>query len=443
MRARSLGQQPATTTPLRLFIVSCIALVAMAMSSAIRGDIMGDFERLFALSKTDVGWISGAAFWGFGFSILLGGPLCDLLGMGALLRLAAIGHIGGAMATIAAPNFAVLFTATLVIGIANGLVEATINPLVATIYSNDKTRRLVALHAWFPGGIVIGGVLSFLFTQVGHYAPTLAPYTGWQAKMLLLLVPSVTYALLFAGERFPPTERAAAGVPFGDMFREILRPLFLVIWLCMWLTAATELGPGQWVSNIFNDVMKSSAQAGILVLVWVNGIMYLMRQFLAGVAHRVSPVALIASTAVAAAAGLFLFGTATTPFTAFAAAALFAAGTAFWWPTMLGITSERFPRGGALLLAIIGATGAFSTAIAGPVMGWINDHYGANRVLSIWAILPVVVAVIFTGIYLSDRLRGGYRVEQIGEKAPAAMPSGLPRGISDSSRRGPGASAKK
>jgi fucose permease len=402
-------------SPRRLFVASCMALVATAMSFAIRGDIMGDFERLFALTKTDVGWISGAAFWGFGLSILLGGPLCDLLGMGALLRLAAAGHIGGALATIAAPNFSVLLTATLVIGIANGLVEAAINPLVATIYSGDKTRRLVALHAWFPGGIVIGGVLSFLFTQAGHYAPALAPYTGWQAKMLLLLVPSAIYAWLFAGERFPPTEREAAGVPFADMFKEIRRPLFVVIWLCMWLTAATELGPGQWISNIFNDVMKSSAQAGILVLVWVNGIMYLMRQFLGGAAHRLSPIALIASTAIPAAAGLFLFGMASTPFTAFAAAGLFAAGTAFWWPTMLGITSERFPRGGALLLAIIGATGAFSTAIAGPIMGWINDRYGADRVLSIWAILPVVVAVIFTGVYLYDRVRGGYRVERIGE----------------------------
>jgi fucose permease len=407
------------TTPRLLFTASCTALVATAMSFAIRGDIMGDFERLFALTKTDVGWIAGAAFWGFGFSILLGGPLCDLLGMGVLLRLAAAGHIAGAMATIAAPNFTVLFAATLVIGVANGLVEAAINPLVATIYSSDKTRRLTALHAWFPGGIVIGGALSFLFTQAGHYAPALAPYTGWRAKMLLLLVPSVMYAFMFAGHRFPATERAAAGVAFGDMFKEIFRPLFVVIWLCMWLTAATELGPGQWVSNIFNDVMKSPTQAGILVLVWVNGIMYLMRQFLAGAAHRVSPIALIASTALAAAAGLFLFGMATTPFTAFAAAALFAAGTAFWWPTMLGITSERFPRGGALLLAIIGATGAISTAIAGPVMGWINDRYGANRVLSIWAVLPVGLAVIFTALYLSDRLRGGYRVERIGDNSVA------------------------
>ena len=419
MTTRTTAPRGDATAAPRLFLASCIALVATAMSFAIRGDIMGDFERLFALTKTDVGWIAGAAFWGFGFSILLGGPLCDLLGMGVLLRIAAVGHIGGAIATVVAPNFTVLFAATLVIGIANGLVEAAVNPLVATIYADNKTRRLVALHAWFPGGIVIGGVLSFLFTQIGHYTPALAPYTGWQAKMLLMLVPSAWYALLFAGQSFPPTEREAAGVPFASMFKEVLRPLFIVIWFCMALTAATELGPGQWVSNIFNDVMKSAAQAGILVLVWVNGIMYLMRQFLGGVAHRVSPIALIASTAIAAAAGLFLFGMASTPFTAFAAAALFAAGVAFWWPTMLGITSERFPRGGALLLAIVGATGSFSTAIAGPVMGWINDSYGANRVLSIWAILPIVVALIFAAIHLNDRVRGGYRVEHIGGKTRA------------------------
>ena len=145
------------------------------------------------------------------------------------------------------------------------------------------------------------------------------------------------------------------------------------------------------------------------------------RQFLAGAAHRISPVALIAATAVAAASGLFLFGMARTPFTAFAAAALFAAGTALWWPTMLGITSERFPRGGALLLAVIGATGSISSAISGPVMGWINERYGADRVLSIWAALPAVLIVIFTGIYLRDRVSGGYRIERISSKAGAAI----------------------
>jgi MFS family permease len=390
--------------PQRLFVASCIALLATAMSFAIRGDIMGELELAFGLDKVQLGWISGAAFWGFGLSILFGGTLCDLLGMGRLLKLAAVGHIAGVLLTVFATDFTMLFAATVVIGIANGFVEAGINPLIATLYRDDKTARLVKLHAWFPGGIVVGGVLAFAFTQFG---------LGWQAKMLLMLVPSAIYAAMFFAQRFPETERKAAGVSTGAMYRELRRPLFLVVFACMWLTAATELGPGQWVSNIFNEVMHSTLQAGVLLLVWINGIMYALRQFGGGLAHRLSPVTLVAVTAPIAALGLWLFGRADTPVLAFAAAALLAVGTAFWWPTMLGLTSERFPRGGALALAVVGAAGAFSTALAGPVMGWINNTHGAANVLPVWAVLPVAIALIFGILHWVDRARGGYRIERV------------------------------
>ena len=198
-----------------------------------------------------------------------------------------------------APSFAVLFGATLIIGVANGLVEAFVNPLVATLFSERKTTKLVALHAWFPGGIVVGGLLAYGFTQVG---------LGWQAKMVLLLMPSVVYTTMFWRETFPLTESTAAGVSLAGMLAEVRRPLFLLVWFCMWLTAATELGPGQWVANIFNEVFESGTQAGIILLVWMNGIMYLMRQLLGHVPHRISPTLLIVFTAPLAAVGLYLFG---------------------------------------------------------------------------------------------------------------------------------------
>ena len=185
----------------RLFTASCIALIATAMSFAIRGDIMGDFERSSHLNKTNVGWIAGAAFWGFGLSILIGGPLCDLLGMGTIMRLAAAGHIGGTLLTHPRAELHVLFLATVIIGIANGLVEAAINPLIATIYAEDKTAKLTALHAWFPGGIVIGGVLAFCSRRRTSDA-RLAP-SGWQAKMLLMLIPSVIYTVPVPGPDVP------------------------------------------------------------------------------------------------------------------------------------------------------------------------------------------------------------------------------------------------
>jgi len=423
-----------------LFVASCVALIATAMSFAIRGDIMGDFEREFVrtavgvedgaaddaaaaeasaaqekLVKTRLGVIAGVAFFSFGLAIFFGGPLVDLLGMGTLLRLAAVCHIGGTVLTIFAPSYYVVVAATLIIGAGNGIVEAVCNPLIATIYPEDKTHKLTLFHAWFPGGIVIGGVLSYLFTQIGW---------GWELKMALMLIPSVIYFLMIAGLKFPPTERVAAGVSFGGMFVEALRrPIFWIVFLMMWLTAATELGTGAWISNIYNDIMADKeglfAQGGILALVWGSILMYILRQFFSRPVHKMSPPLLLTVTAPFAAVGLFLFYYAETPAMFFLAATLLYFGVCFWWPTMLGITSERCPKTGALGLAIIGGTGSFATSGAGPAIGALNDAYGPARCLQIWAVLPAVIFVVFLLVYLSDKARGGYKVEKIAD-APNA-----------------------
>jgi len=408
-----------------LFIASCVALIATAMSFAIRGHIMVDFEREFVvpyvagqeeianqdaarekLIKTNLGIISGVAFFSFGLAILFGGPLVDLLGMGALLRLAALCHIGGALMTIFAPSFWVVVVATLIVGAGNGLVEAVCNPLIATMYPEEKTHKLTLFHAWFPGGIVIGGLLAYGFSKVG---------LNWQASMALLLIPSVIYALMIFGQKFPATERVAAGVSFGEMFTEALRrPLFWIVFLMMWLTAAAELGTGQWISNVYNDVMGRSE--GILALVWGSILMYILRQFFSKPVHKIPPTLLIAVTAPFAAVGLFIFHYAAqqqSPAMFFLAATLVYFGVCFWWPTMLGITSERCPKTGALGLAIIGGTGSLATFVAGPVMGRINDAFGPGRCLQIWAILPVVLIVVFGLVYLADKAKGGYKAEKL------------------------------
>ncbi|BCS32950.1 hypothetical protein TBR22_A21740 [Luteitalea sp. TBR-22] len=388
----------------RLFIASCVALIATAMSFAIRGDILGQVQQDLSLTDVQTGWVATAAFWGFGLSILFGGPLCDLLGMGTIMRLAAAGHIVGALLTVFSTNFTTFFLSTVVVGVANGFVEAAINPLIATIYPQNKTAKLTTLHAWFPGGIVIGGVLAFAMTQAGF---------GWKAKTLTLLIPSVIYLAMFMGQKFPATEREAAGVPFGDMFKDLARPLFILVWFCMILTAGTELGAGSWIPTIFNRVTQSATQAGILQVVWINMVMYLMRQFGHNVSHKIAPTGLIAMTSIVAAFGLYMFSHAATVTAAFLWAGVFAVGIAFWWPTMIGITSERFPRSGALGMAVIGATGSFATALSGPVMGWLSETYGTEQVLPIWSALPILLVAIFGAIYMVDKGKGGYKAEKI------------------------------
>jgi len=248
----------------RLFIASCMALVVTAMSFAIRGDIMGGLETQFSLTKEQMGWIAGTAFWGFTVAMMIGGPLCDVLGMRKLALFAFVGHAAGILLTIFADGFGMLYAGTLCIGIANGFVEAACNPLIATMYADDKTHKLNQFHVWFPGGIVIGGLVAFAISNMD------LGVHSWQIKMGTMLLPMLCYGFLFFGQKFPVTERVASGVSMSRMFAECMRPLFIVMVLCMFLTASTELGPGQWIPNILTF---SAGVSGILVLVWINGLM--------------------------------------------------------------------------------------------------------------------------------------------------------------------------
>lgn len=416
----------------RLFFASCMALVVTAMSFAIRGDIMAALEVQFALSKEELGWIAGTAFWGFTLSIVCGGPLCDFLGMRLLLRLALLAHVAGVLVTIFAGGYWMLFFGTLSIGLGNGFVEAACNPLIATVYPDRKVHKLNQFHVWFPGGIVIGGLVSFLITRsMGLDATDVAADTaslGWQLKMATMLLPAVVYGVLFSGVAFPATERVASGVSAGAMVRECLRPLFVLMLVCMLMTAATELGPGQWIPNILTT---TAGVSGILVLVWINGLMAVGRQFAGPIVHRLSPTGMLLMSAVVAAIGLYGLSIADSTVTVFGAATVFAVGVCYFWPTMLGFVSERLPRTGALGLALMGGAGMLWVSVVLPLMGSIYDDEiaaakdaglegtaaeaaGGAATLQYVVVLPIVLAVVFLALYLRDRAAGGYRAERLG-----------------------------
>jgi fucose permease len=384
----------------RLFLASCLALITTAMSFAIRGDIMDPLGVQFSLSKEQLGWVASTAFWGFTLAMMIGGPLCDVIGMRRILVVAFVGHMAGILMTIFAQGFWSLFTGTLLIGIANGSVEAACNPLIATLYPNEKTTRLNRFHVWFPGGIVIGGLVAFTLTSM---------HMGWQVKMATMLIPLVIYGILFAGQKFPATERVASGVSTGEMFAACLRPMFLLIALCMIMTACSELGPNQWIPSILT---ASAGVSGILVLVWINGLMAIGRQFAGPVVHKLSPPGMLLFSAVFTAIGLYLLSIAS-GWATFAAATIFAMGVCYFWPTMLGLTAERVPKSGALGLAIIGGIGMLAVNFILPAMGRVYDTQGGSAALRVVGILPVILIVIFGALFFTDKAKGGYKAEKI------------------------------
>lgn len=381
----------------RLFLMSLVALVTVAMPFAIRTDILSALGREFDLSHEQQGLIFTVVCWAYPVTVLIVGPLCDAIGMRRLVLCACAGHITGAVLTIFSPafGFPVLLLATLLIGLADGMVEAVLNPLVATLYPEDKTGRISILHAAWPVGLIIAGLycvgISAVFGLDDPGVSAAAVSLSWKLKMAIVLVPAVLYGALALKLRFPQTERAAAGVPASAMFREALRPGFLIIMACFIFTAMAEGGPDQWIGSAMTDTV---GVRGIVFLIYSSVIMLVLRICGGALARALTPFGLLSISCVFTAAGLYWLGFSFTPLTGLAAVTLFAIGKTCLWPTLLGVTAERYPRGGSLLFAILSGVGMAAVGLTGPGLGRVYDHYTIERLPA-----PVAARVVVGGRY--------------------------------------------
>ncbi len=385
-----------------LFNASCTALVVTALTFATRAGMIDPWRAEFSLTAQQVGWIVGTAFWGFTLAMVLIGPLVDIIGMKRIIYVAFTCHIAGILLTIFAGGFWSLFFSTLLIGVANGSVEASTNPLITAMYPDDKTKKLNQFHVWFPGGIVIGGLLVFALKELGY---------GWRIQMAAMLIPTLLYGLFFLRAKFPQTERVSAGFSYRDMLKACISPLFLFMAACMLFTAATELGSNQWMTALLENVMEAEGINSILLLVWISGIMAFGRSVAGPIVHKLSPGGVLLGSAIFSGLGLFLLSI-SNGYWSFGAAAVFAVGITYFWPTMLGFVNENIPRSGALGLAIMGGIGFFGGGIAQPLLGRIYDLKfdalgdslaAGSATLRTVILLTAVLTVAFTFLYLRQR----------------------------------------
>lgn len=341
-----------------LFWASCLALLVTSLSFGIRAGILGQLGTEFNLSASQLGVIAATAFWGFPLAVILGGMVVDVIGMKRLLIFAFVFHLLGIGLTIFASGYWTLFISTLCIGLANGVVEAACNPLVATIYSDNKTTKLNHFHLWFPGGIVIGTLIVYFFSQIG---------LGWQVQVATMIIPALIYGYLFSKLEFPVTERVASGVSTGDMYKSLLNPLFIFMIICMFGTAITELFTGQWIDVL----LKSVTDNAILILTLTTGVMVIGRGLAEPIVHRFSPQGVLLMSAVLAALGLYMLGHSEGSML-YVGALVFGMGVCYFWPTMLGFVAENLPKTGAVGLNLMGGAGMFAVSI---YMMFMSDYY--------------------------------------------------------------------
>lgn len=436
----------------RLFNASCVALIVTAMTFAIRAGILGQLGVDFGLTDKELGWVNAMAFLGFPIATMIGGPLYNALGPKKIMYVAFISHLLGLILTITASGFWGLIISTLFIGFANGSVEAACNPMIANMYDTNKTTMLNKFHVWFPGGIVIGSLVSLFMTNIG---------LGWQFQIAIMLIPTAIYAWMFMGQEFPASEEegsfdwsklfppiyltivillvfiSASDLTLHNWFGEEIGTylklgmivvvvglvykrfgiIYAVLALCMSLTATSELGTQQWVERILGD----SGASPMIVLALVTGLMAVGRYFGGPLIHKFKPIGVLFGSSIIATLGILLMSQATGPMV-YVAAVLFAAGVCYFWPTMIGATAEYTPTG-ALGMSFMGGVGMFATSIWQPIIGgWLDsertsalaaglapeaaDLVAGQATLDNIAFFPAILIIMFGVLYFILKSKG-------------------------------------
>lgn len=390
-------------TNLKLFYASCFAVITNAFSFSIRAGILPQLGEELNLSGVQLGYINSMWFLGFPISMVVGGLIYNIVGGKVIMQFAFLAHAIGIIMTIYSGSYVGLLISTLLIGFGNGCTEAACNPLIADAYQGNMMSKMMnRFHMWFPGGIVIGALISKFMTDGG---------LSWETQIWVIMIPTLIYAYLFLGKSWPKAKTQEEASLSGN-FKAMGTPLFIFMMVCMVLTAISEFGPQQWVGLI---LAKSGAEP-MLILALVTGLMAVARFFGGDVVKKFDQTGVLLGSSVLTLIGIFLFSTQTGSM-AYVAAIFYALGVAYFWPNMLGFIAEKIPNSGAIGLSIIGAVGMFSGSIFQPIIGgWIDsdraaaaatgltgdelDLVAGQATLQTMTVFPAILIVLFVILFV-------------------------------------------
>ncbi len=411
MAKAEAGISPAST----LFATSFAAIMATSFCFVLRAFVIDAWGAEFALSETQKGELLGVGLWPFALTIVCLSMVIDRIGFRMTFVLAATCHAVGLAILLMADGYWSLWTGTFIMALGNGAVEASANPAIATIYSHDKPRWLNRVHAAWPAGLIMGGLLAI---GLGENA-------GWRFKVALMALPIAVYAVMLVRAKFPISERVASGVSYRDMLAEVGylsalviialvmlevgrltglsgitvvaaiaaltagfawyarsagRPIYVILVLLMIPLATTELSTDSWISSLMAPQMEELGLQAGWVLIYTSLIVFVLRIFAGPILAWLTPLGTLALASAAAAAGLYLLSS-STGLALLGAATLYGAGKSFFWGTSLGVAGDQVPKGGAVALNVMAGAGMLAAGIVGStLLGYIQDQSTARSI---------------------------------------------------------------
>ena len=362
-----------------LLIAGFLTLIAAGIGFAVRGGILPVWSQQYGFTMTELGGITGGGLVGFGIVILLAGFLIDAIGYKPLMLIAFLCHVASAVMLFAATSvfnesgkdacYDLMFWSMFIFAVGNGICEGVINPLTSALYPKQKTHYLNILHAGWPAGLVIGGLIAFLAGSI-----------AWEILMATFLVPVVIYGVIILKEKFPKTAAQEGAISYGGMIGRIAGPFFLLLLVAHACVGYVELGTDSWINAITGAIMQSAA-LGTTLFIYTSLLMTGLRFFAGPIVHKISSLGLLLASAIVGALGLYLISIGDSVPFMFFAATVYALGKTFLWPTMLGVVGERFPQSATLAMALLGCVGMLSAGyLGGPGIGYKQDYFASQYI---------------------------------------------------------------
>lgn len=363
----------------KLLTAGFLTLIAAGIGFAVRGGLLDIWSNKYGFTMTELGQITGGGLLGFGIVILIAGMLIDSIGYKPLMLLALACHVVSAVMLFAATPvfnaagkdavYYLLFWSAFIFAVGNGICEGVINPLTAALYPEQKTHYLNILHAGWPAGLVIGGLIVFMKGSV-----------GWEILLATYLIPTAMYGFISLKEKFPQTDAQAGAISYGGMFASLIGPFFLILWVAHMLVGYVELGTDSWINKITGGILKNAA-LGTALFIYTSLLMTGLRFFAGPIVHKISSLGLLFISAIMGALGLYLISIGDSVPFMFFAATVYALGKTFLWPTMLGVVGERYPQSATVAMALMGFAGMTSAGVlGGPGIGYKQDYFASQHI---------------------------------------------------------------
>jgi MFS family permease len=378
----------------RLLWAGFFSIFAAGVGFSVRAGILGHWASQFGFTMSELGLITGGGLLGFGAIIIVGSLIADNVGYGKLMAFAFVMHVLSAILPLFAPQvyawggeeygktatYWLLYVAMFMFAIGNGMGEVVVNPMVAALFPRQKTHYLNVLHAGWPGGLIAGGLVAYLMNSGSIFGWTPFPEkVNWMIQMSMFLLPTLLYGVLMLGQTFPQSEASQAGTSYGEMLAQFASPILLLLLFIHALVGYVELGTDSWIGTITGSIMADPTR-GLLLFIYTSGLMFALRFFAGPIEHAISPLGLLCLSGIFGAIGLTLLGMATSVIFCVVAATVYALGKTFLWPTMLAVASERFPKGGAIVIGAMGGIGMLSAGLlGGPGIGFKQDYYASQE----------------------------------------------------------------